>query len=128
MDKTAEWAELDGADVQALIAAKLAALGVESPNELLVAYETDRAAELIQNIIHQPYVPAGLKYVLTDRVCAAVLDTAYNTGAVGEAPVSSIKVGDTQIGYSGTQSIQSVIEELRTSGEHELQRYRKLCF
>lgn len=125
---TGEWAILDSADVAEAVSRKLAALGFESPNALLVSYETERAAELIRNIIHQSYVPVGLKYVLTDRICAAVLSAIYNTEGSGAAPVSGIKVGDTQVNFSGSQSLSNIIEELSTSGQRELQRYRKLCF
>jgi len=125
-----EWKEIDSSEVEALVTQKAGLITSATIPDGAVPLMVGEATEEIKNIIHQPYVPAGLKYVLADRACGKLIGYLYSTGKITDAggAVTSVRVGDTQISYSAGQNIETAITDLQKAGEKELLRYRKLCF
>lgn len=124
-----EWKPAGMEEVKDIACGKIRPFCADGVDLDLLDAEVEIAAEDIKNKIHQPHVPAGLKYALAERAAGEYLNMLYANGALkSDAPVQSVKVGDTQISYSGTDSVSSLIASLRSAGEKELLRYRKLCF
>ena len=124
-----EWKPVDMEEIKSIACGKIRPFCVDGVDMDLLGDEVEIAAEGIKNTIHQPYVPAGLKYALAGRAAGEYLNVLYINGALkAEAPVQTVKVGDTQISYSGAASVPSLIASLQSAGERELLRYRKLCF
>lgn len=129
-----EWGKLNDNELLDAVKSRLAVPEIAGqlkaqPEDSEITYQIGRVSEQIKNTIHQSYVPAGLKYVLIERVSGAILNSKYNTGETTAAiPVTSVKVGDTSVNTTSSQSFATIITEMQNYGEATLMRYRKLCF
>ena len=113
-----EWKPVDMDEATNIAIGKIRPFCTDAIDENLLDTEMAATAESIKNRIHQSYVPAGLKYTLAERAAGEYL--YLQSGG----DVQSVRLGDTQVSYSGGGAIES----MRKAGESDLQRYRKLCF
>lgn len=110
-------------------------------------YEVEGDTELIEtligvekeyliNVTNQQEVPEDLDNVWLMRTTGRYLDTKASSGSLTGLDVAgaikTTKVGDTEIQYDGTTSkgklLMKWIEYLRTYGDREIERFRKLSW
>ena len=92
-----------------------------------------RTVPSICNQCNVPEMPGGLYYVALDRICGQYLQQdigcmQMNTEGT-DRPVQSISEGDTSITFSSDMSrAEALLQQLLTSGEDEIAKYKRLAW
>ena len=105
----------------------------------VVRYFTEKIILDVQNNCNLNYIPAGLKYEITDMICGEFLYNRYSSGSLDmesidfSTVVSSIKEGDMAVSFAvGEQSATpesrfiEAVDYMRNTKGRGFARYRKL--
>lgn len=115
----------------------LKSIGYEySENDyVLLTFCMDKVVSELNSRCHTKELPKGLEESAIDRVCGEFLYTLKSAGKLEEFDleqgVSSVKVGDTSVNFSGTSpdaAFNNLIGTLRNSGEELIKCFRKIQF
>ncbi len=119
---------------------RLQSLGYEMDEQndgWLIAFATEKVQNYIKNECNILDVGSSLINIMVDRVCGEFLFTKKQTGQLTdmfnlEVAVKQIQTGDSNVTFAlegsqtNEQQLNSLISNLRYSGEGELVCYRKL--
>lgn len=101
----------------------------------LIKFCIDKVVTDLNSRCHTKELPKGLEESAIDRVCGEFLYTLKSAGKLEEFDleqgVSSVKVGDTSVNFSGTSpdaAFNNLIGTLRNSGEELIKCFRKVQF
>lgn len=123
-----------------LAKARLSGLGYEvsdDDNELLefCRRKTESGVRNFCNLPDNCEIPSGLQEILTDRICGEYLlskrsslrglDVSDNSAAVRQITEGDVSVSYAE-GTSPTERLDTYIERLRSCGERELVRFRRI--
>lgn len=115
----------------------LKSIGYEySENDyVLLTFCMDKVVSELNSRCHTKELPKGLEEAAIDRVCGEFLYALKSAGKLEEFDleqgVSSVKVGDTSVNFSGTSTdaaFNNLIGTLRNSGEELIKCFRKIQF
>jgi len=115
----------------------LKSIGYEySENDyVLLTFCMDKVVSELNSRCHTKELPKGLEEAAIDRVCGEFLYALKSAGKLEEFDleqgVSSVKVGDTSVNFSGTSpdaAFNNLIGTLRNSGEELIKCFRKIQF
>ena len=115
----------------------LKSIGYEySENDyVLLTFCMDKVVSELNSRCHTKELPKGLEESAIDRVCGEFLYALKSAGKLEEFDleqgVSSVKVGDTSVNFSGTYpdaAFNNLIGTLRNSGEELIKCFRKIQF
>ena len=115
----------------------LKSIGYEySENDyVLLTFCMDKVVTDLNSRCHTKELPKGLEESAIARVCGEFLYALKSTGKLEEFDleqgVSSVKVGDTSVNFSGTSpdaAFNNLIGTLRNSGEELIKCFRKIQF
>ena len=101
----------------------------------LLMFCIDKVVSELNSRCHVKKLPKGLLESACERVCGEFLYLLKTTGKLEEfdleQAVSSVKVGDTSVNFSGTSSDEAfnvMLNRLRCSGEELIKCFRKIQF
>ena len=101
----------------------------------LLVFCIDKVVSELNSRCHVKKLPKGLFESARERVCGEFLYLLKTTGKLEEfdleQAVSSVKVGDTSVNFSGTSSDEAfnvMLNRLRCSGEELIKCFRKIQF
>ena len=101
----------------------------------LLMFCIDKVVSELNSRCHVKKLPKGLFESACERVCGEFLYLLKTTGKLEEfdleQAVSSVKVGDTSVNFSGTSSDEAfnvMLNRLRCSGEELIKCFRKIQF
>ena len=115
----------------------LKSIGYEySENDyVLLTFCMNKVVSELNSRCHTKELPKGLEEAAIDRVCGEFLYALKSAGKLEEFDleqgVSSVKVGDTSVNFSGTSpdaAFNNLIGTLRNSGEELIKCFRKIQF
>ena len=102
---------------------------------VLLTFCMDKVVSELNSRCHTKELPKGLEEAAIDRVCGEFLYALKSAGKLEEFDleqgVSSVKVGDTSVNFSGTSpdaAFNNLIGTLRNSGEELIKCFRKIQF
>ena len=108
---------------------------VSSSDEELIQFSIQKISEHIQNFCNVSEIPSGLKYQSIDAVCGEFLKIKKATGKLEgydlEQGVAAIKLGDTNVSFSGQSSedqFNALVSHLSSELERDLSCFRKICW
>ena len=108
---------------------------VSSSDEELIQFSIQKISEHIQNFCNVSEIPSGLKYQSIDAVCGEFLKIKKATGKLEgydlEQGVTAIKLGDTNVSFSGQSSedqFNALVSHLSSELERDLSCFRKICW
>ena len=104
-------------------------------DEWLINFALEKVTDEIENKCNITGIPDGIYHVAVDMVCGEFLAVKKSSGQLTdfdvEEAVKQIKEGDTTITYAvadGAITLDSLIKLLRTSGDSQFVKYRRLAW